>query len=229
MEPITRALRLFARERGLWRYALAPLAWAALAYLAVAALAFGLLVPLGHRLTGTDAGSLIGLVVALVVVVALAGPIYLGLVALIAGFGFDALSLAVEKAEFGSAAGRPLGFAAGLADGIPRALLTLALGVVALCGSVLVVVPFFVAAFLALMDTTAPALLRRGVGLGRQFGVARRLPGALPFALIAGVVALVPVLNVLALPILVAAGTIMVGRGASFQEASPSVPPASSR
>lgn len=210
MRPITRALRLFARERGLWRYALVPFAWAALAYTVVAALTFALLIPVAQGVAGSGAGTIAGSVLALVILVAFAGPIYLALVALIAGFGFERLSAAVEEAEFGRAEGRPVGLAAGLADGVPRALLTLALSLLALCGSFLVVVPWLVAAFIAIMDSTAPALLRRGVGLGRQFGVVRRLPNALPFAALAGLIALVPVLNVLALPILIAAGTLMV-------------------
>ena len=218
MKPILRALRLFAHERGLWRYALVPFAWAALASLTAMTMAIlfgeriGVVVARSIGLS-LSVGEVGGIAIAALLVLAFAGPIYLGLVALVAGFGFERLSVAVEEAAFGRAEGHRVGLAAGLADGIPRALLTLTLSLLALCGSFLVVVPWLVAAYLALMDCTAPALLRRGVGLGRQFGVVRRLPDVLPFSALAGLIALVPVLNVLALPVLVAAGTLMVAEG----------------
>ncbi len=179
---------------------------------------------------GSHEMGILAAFVGFVLSIVLGGAIYLALVALIAGFGFDRLSIEVERREFGRSVGEPRGFAAGVGDGLARALLAAVLGLVSLCGSGTVVIPLLAAAALGLLDFTAPALLRRGVGLGRQFGIARRLPGALPFALISGVVLLIPVVNVLALPILVAAGTILVAEGdASFQEASLGVPPASSR
>ena len=215
MNQIQRALRLFARERGLWKYALRPVAWAALAYLIVVALVAGLGERVGEALAGrfggpAAAGGLVGAGTGLALSVVFGGAIYLALVGLISGFGFDRLSMEVEEREFGRAAGQPLGFVVGLGDGILRAVLAGFLGLVGLCLAATVVGPWLIASALILMDATAPALLRRGVGFGRQFGAARRLPGAASFALLSGLVILVPVLNVLALPILVAAGTILV-------------------
>ncbi len=218
MQPIARALRLFRRERALWGYAVKPLLWGIVAYafvgLMVGGAAFGIGEAIGSRFGGREWVGFAGLLSAFALWIVFGGAIYLALVALISGFGFDRLSIEVEKREFGRAAGQPLGFPEGIGDGVGRAVLTVALGLIALCGSPTVVIPFLVAAFLALMDFTAPALLRRGSRLGNQFGAARRIPGALPFALVAGIVVLVPVLNVLALPVLVAAGTILVAENA---------------
>ena len=90
------------------------------------------------------------------------------------------------------------------------AFFAVVLGVVALCGSPTFVIPLLVASLLSVLDATAPAFARRGVRLGLQIGRVRRLRGVVSFALVSGLIVLVPVLNVLALPILVAAGTILV-------------------
>lgn len=213
MKPIIQALRLFSRERGLWKYALKPLLWGALAYVIVVLATAGLGERIGEAVSGSPIGGLVGGVVGLIVTVVFGGAIYLALVGLISGFGFDALSREVEERQFGRSVGQPLSFAAGIGDGIARLILATVLGLVGLCGAGTVVIPWLVAALLVLMDATAPSLLRRGVSFGRQFGAARRLPGAWPFAFVSGVIVLVPVLNVLALPILVAAGTILVAEG----------------
>lgn len=215
MQAILRALRLFGRERGLWKYALKPLAWGVLAYVLVIVLAAAVGERLGESLGGllgasTAVGGTVGAIGGLALTIVLGGGIYLALVALIAGFGFDSLSREVEEREFGHAVGQPLGCAAGIGDSIARVILAGVLGLVGLCFGWTFVVPLLLAAILCLMDFTAPSLLRRGVSFGRQFGVARRLPGALPFALVSGVLLLIPIVNVLSLPILVAAGTILV-------------------
>ena len=220
------ALRLFARERGLWRYALLPLAWAALAYALVVLLIAGASLGLGEWAAtragfSSVAGGVLGGAVGFVVAIFLGGGIYLALVALISGFGFDRLSAEVETLEFGRPVGQPVGFVAGIKDGVARGILSMILGLVALWGSPTFVIPWLVASFLCLMDFTAPSLLRRGVPFPSQFGRVRRLPGALPFALVSGAILLVPVLNVLALPVLVAAGTILVAEAPPSSGYSP--------
>ncbi len=214
MSPILRALRLFGRERGLWKYAIKPLLWGVAAYALAILMLAGASLGAGEYFGG-NTGGLIALAVSLVLGIVFAGAIYLALVALIAGFGFDRLSAEVEERVYGHTVGRPLGFVEGLGDGVTRGTLTALCGVAALCLSPTVVGPWLVASFLCLLDFTAPSLLRRGVRLKGQFGVARRLPGALPFALIAGVIVLIPVVNVLALPVLVAAGTLLVADGSA--------------
>ncbi|RYG24847.1 hypothetical protein EON82_09270 [bacterium] len=224
MRPILRAVRLFSRERGLWKYAVRPMLWGVLAYAFVLALIGKTGAWLGEIVSGwlggsAQTGSLLGAIVGFGVAIALSGAIYLALVGFISGFGFDKLSHEVEERAFGRAVGTSPGFAAGLSDSIGRAVMAGVLGIVALCGAGTVVIPWLVASFLCLMDFTAPALLRRGVGLGRQFGIARRLPDAWGFALIAGALILIPVVNVLALPILVTAATLIVAEASVAQPA----------
>jgi len=215
MRFILRAIRLFSRERGLWKYAVKPLLWGALAYLIVVALSVGLGAKVGETVSGrlgadAQTGGSLGALLGLVVTIVLGGSIYLAMVGLISGFGFDQLSQEVEQRVFGHVVGKSPSFGEGLSDGIGRAILAGVVGLVALCGAGTVVIPWLAAAFLSLMDFTAPALIRRGVSLGQQFAVARRKPGAMGFAGICGVIILIPVINVLALPILVTAGTILV-------------------
>jgi uncharacterized protein involved in cysteine biosynthesis len=198
--------------------------WGVLAFALVLAVTAGLGARLGEgisRWLGGDTliGGAIGAAAGFVAVIALGGAIYLALVGFISGFGFDRLSQEVEQRMFGRSIGTSPGFALGLSDSIGRAVIAGVLGLVALCGAGTLVIPWLIASFLCLMDFTAPALLRRNVGLGRQFGVARRLPGARGFALIAGALVLIPVVNVLALPILVAAATILVAESSAAQPA----------
>ena len=194
---------------------MAPLAWAALAYAFVVLIVAGAFLGIGEwaaARTGlsTQAGGIAGFSVGFVVSIFFGGGIYLALVAVISGFGFDKLSAEIETLEYGHAVGRPIGFVWGLTDGIARGLVSAILGLVALCGSPTLVIPWLVASFLCLMDFTAPSLLRRGVSMRSQFARVRRIPGTLPFALVSGLILLIPMLNVLALPILVAAGTLLV-------------------
>lgn len=215
MHPILRALRLFSRERGLWKYAVKPLLWGVLAYAIVLAISAGVGAKLGETVAGwfganNQAGGSLGALVGLIVTLALGSSIYLALVGFISGFGFDRLSQEVEERSFGKVVGTSPSFSEGLSDGIGRAVLAGAVGLVALCGSSTLITPWLAAGFLSLMDFTAPALLRRGVGLGQQFRVVRRKKGAMGFAGICGVIVLIPFLNVLALPILVTAGTLLV-------------------
>lgn len=212
MRHIARALSLFSRERGLWRYAWRPLAWAALSYLAVFVAVVAFAASFGNRWAGPW-GELGGALLAVVIVVGCGGAIFLALVAFFSGFGFDALSAEVERRTTGTVVGTSPTFAEGLADGVGRGLLAGFLGLIALCTGFTLVVPYLIASALSLMDFTAPALVRRNVKMGRQFGVASRLPGSVSFALVAGAITLVPFLNVLSLPILLVAGTLMVIEG----------------
>lgn len=215
MNPILRAAELFVRNRGLWRFALLPLAWGALAYglvvLMIAGTFLGLFEWVASR-TGHSAfaGGVVGFATGFAVAIFFGGGIYLALVAVISGFGFERLSAEVERLAFGTSVGKSPSLSVGIVDGLVRGLFAVVLGVVALCGSPTFVIPLLVASLLSVLDATAPAFARRGVRLGLQIGRVRRLRGVVSFALVSGLIVLVPVLNVLALPILVAAGTILV-------------------
>lgn len=67
-----------------------------------------------------------------------------------------------------------------------------------------------IAGVLALLDTTSSALSRRGLTLGPQWRRVWRLPGAIGFAGGAGLLSLVPLLNIVLLPAFVIGATRMV-------------------
>lgn len=76
-----------------------------------------------------------------------------------------------------------------------------------------VVGPVAMMGALALLDFTCGVYLRRGKRLGSQLGSVWKLPGALGFAVGAGLVTLIPFANVLLFPGLVVGGTRLAARG----------------
>ena len=75
-----------------------------------------------------------------------------------------------------------------------------------------VVGPLLIAGYVATLDVTASAFARRGFLLKAQRKRFFQLKGWPVFLLIAGVFTLLPFVNAILLPILVAAGTLMVAR-----------------
>ncbi|MDX1931317.1 MAG: EI24 domain-containing protein [Capsulimonadales bacterium] len=100
------------------------------------------------------------------------------------------------------------------ADVLGRLALNLTLGLTAfVLGLWLGPIPGVVAAgVIGLLDFTAPTCLRRGMTLGRQLPFLFRPPDArtLSFALVAGLLTLIPFVGVFLLPGLVAGGTLLV-------------------
>lgn len=139
------------------------------------------------------------------------------LAGIFSGLIWDRLSRAVEAIAAGGTlpADVTLGGAAALGDSLQRLLLNGTLGLVALLLFFLGPLPGLIAAALVgLLDYTAPAYLRRGHTLPAQW---RRLMGrpdgaTLGFALVAGVLSLIPILGVLLMPGLVAGGTLLARR-----------------
>ncbi|MFZ4507793.1 MAG: EI24 domain-containing protein [Fimbriimonas sp.] len=211
------AFRVFRRRPELWGYVWRPMLWslAILAALLVASFAF--LVP---WLSGLVAGPAVLAGVAsfsiiLLVWVFVGGPVFVTVAITASAMMWDSLSREVEASVSGHVANRPPGRVAGFVDTLLRFALAGSMAVVGLVLSffVPVVVPILIGAFLGLHDFTAPSFGRRGVLIGQQLRLAWRLPGALSFGIACGVIGVVPVLNLLMLPILVAAGTILLNRG----------------
>jgi uncharacterized protein involved in cysteine biosynthesis len=139
------------------------------------------------------------------------------------GLVFEPLSRAAEEIVLGRDAVNKIPLALPLTKGqlfrdtAARLALNATLGFGAvLFGFVLGPIPgVLAAATIGLLDYTSPAYLRRGVTLQAQ---SRRLffrrPNAptLTFALVAGLLSLIPVVGVLLMPGLVAGGTILVLR-----------------
>lgn len=210
MDVLRRAVSLLRQDAALRRQALRPLGWAAILYVLVVVLAIFLGGLIGSHVS--DSARIFGEAAAFLSALVLAPVVYLLALGFVIGFALDELSRGVERSVTGKVVGQPVSFARGLADGFVRTLFAAGMGLVAFCAGAFGLVPvsWLIAACLGTMDATAPALLRRGVGFGRQFGVVRGLPHVWSFAGLAGLVLLVPIVNVLAVPILVVAGTLLV-------------------
>lgn len=139
----------------------------------------------------------------------LLGSAFLGVV-------FDPLSRETERELGGELPRCPLGFWQLAADTVKRLLLNGAILALALAlGGVLgPIAGVLGAGLVSLLDYTSPAFLRRGSTLGPQ---ARRLltkpdTETLTFALVAGLLSLVPFLGLFIAPGLVVGGTLLARR-----------------
>jgi uncharacterized protein involved in cysteine biosynthesis len=217
MKPIGHALRLFRQNRSLWSYAVVPVIGALILFIAVYMLGLLIAVPLFGSLTerwgwGDMVGQFGGAVLVTVVYVLAAGAIVVTLAGLLSGLLWDPLSKRAEITEFGEAPEAELPVGQRIFDTLVRlvfggfiALLTLILG-----WAFFGVVGVLLTGTLGLIEYTSPAMARRGFLMPKQPSVAFKLKGWPGFLLIAGIVSIVPLLNVLAMPILVVAATILV-------------------
>jgi uncharacterized protein involved in cysteine biosynthesis len=217
VNPVLRGLRLTWGDRRFRPYVWKPMLAAGLVFAAVVAGGYALIVPpMQAWLDGLAwiPDALLPLVGIVYVVgwVFLAGAVYLAIVGLVSSLLWERLSLEIERAEFGAAPVGGLGCGGSLTDALARLPFNALLALLAvLFGWALFGLAGVMAAgLIGLSDFTASAYARRGVRFPAQFGRARRLRGAVPFLLIAGLVSLVPLLNVFMLPALVAGGTILV-------------------
>lgn len=218
MEHVFEALRLIGRNRKLWRYIVQPLLVSAGVFLLVVLAGYFLIVPpLSHLLTNwglaPNASSVIGFLAYAVVWFFVAGIVFIAIASFFSSMLWDKLSKEVEELVVGHAVDHTPPTSVVLTDAFMRLLLTLSMAVVALCANVVPVVgPALVAGFVGTLDYTANAYIRRNVLLGRQRGLVFRLPGWPGFYVLAGIITLVPVVNLLMLPVMVTAGTIMVAK-----------------
>jgi len=209
-------IRLLAANRSLWPWAWRPLAWAACACGLLGILLWMLLVPplaawVDGHLGGFWIAGALGSLILVALWVLLFSYAFLMLAGLFSSFLWDGLSQEVERLLGGAPAGPPPGMAAATADSILRAMVAGFAGIAALIGALATgpVLPVIIAAGVGLLDYTAPACLRRGRTLRRQVPFVLRAR-AVPFAVVAGLASLIPVVNVLMAPALVAGGTLLV-------------------
>ncbi|MGV3618961.1 MAG: EI24 domain-containing protein [Fimbriimonas sp.] len=218
MQYILEATRLIGKNPRLWRYILLPLFYSTLVFIAVVLAGYFVIVPpLTRLLTGWglrgDASSLIGTVAYAGVWFFVAGIVFIAIASFLSSLLWDRLSVEIEELVTGTAVQRTPPTPVVLMDSFKRMILTLIMAVVALCANVVPFVgPALVAGFVGTLDYTANAYIRRNVLLGQQRGLVFRLPGWFGFYVVAGIVTLLPVVNLLMLPVMVAAGTIMVAR-----------------
>lgn len=125
---------------------------------------------------------------------------------------WEKLSLEVEKLVHGpNVPNRRLGALAALSENgkrLPRGLAT-----AMVCGLLapifLGLVSAFIAGWQCRYDYTAPAFIRRGVVWPQQKALAAKLPGINSFHAVGGISALIPIVNLLMIPALIAGGTLL--------------------
>jgi CysZ protein len=211
-------IRLVLSVPRLWSYCWKPLLAALAVYVALGAGVWLLVVPLLIRRLpwGSGAEWLAGILVSLLILalwLLLFSYAFVLLSSLFSSFLWDRLTEQVEILDGGGAPAVPLPRAALILDALKRLALALCVGMLAF-GCAFVTGPFaplLAAALLGLLDFTAPAYLRRGRTLGAQWSRVLR-QRSLGFALTAGLLSLLPVVNVLLLPGLVAGGTLLTRR-----------------
>jgi CysZ protein len=218
MRYLGEALVLFRRHPRLWTYVAGPLVWTLGLFLAVLVIGYFIFVPpIAHLLTSLglgDSASSLGTVVYLIVWFFLSGIFYLAALSFLSSLLWDRLSEEVEIAAFGGAPQFRHRKTTTVADSVRRLIFSLALAFVAFfVGFIIPVVgPLLIAGYVATLDVTASAFARRGFLLKAQRKRFFQLKGWPVFLLIAGVFTLLPFVNAILLPILVAAGTLMVAR-----------------
>lgn len=216
MGHVLRGFALVLGNARLRAYAWKPLAQAALVLLALLVAGGWVLVPwIAGWLEGLGLGSvlagLLGLGAYAAVWVWLGGTLYMAVAGVMSSFLWDRLSDEVEKHVGSPGARKPLSSGAMVVDTVGRGCFSVAIAAGALVfGWWCVPLAVVLVGWLGLLDYTSCAFLRRGLPFGAQFARVFRCRGWAGFALLAGLVGLVPVLNLLMLPALVAGGAIMV-------------------
>lgn len=132
------------------------------------------------------------------------------------GLVFEPLSREVEKHLGNAPTTAPLPFGITFKDTLKRLLLNVGLGLLAFgLGFVLgPVAGFLSAALIGLLDYTSPAFLRRGLTLGPQARKLATKPDlhTLTFAVVAGLLSLLPFVGLFLAPGLVVGGTLLARR-----------------
>lgn len=203
----------------LWRFILQPLLVGAGAFLVVAIGSYLLVVPavdgFVQRQFAAETGAVLHWVASLAMIIFLgliSGVLYLTLVSFFSSMLWEKLSLEVEAGISGERIEAKLATSTIVGDSISRGLTACVIALLSLCcGWVFFGIPAVVlAGWLGLHDYTAPAMMRRGILFGEQRRRLRYVRGKWSFLLASGLITLLPFVNVLMLPCLVAAGTLLV-------------------
>lgn len=153
----------------------------------------------------------------------LSGAVFLAIAGLLSSLLWERLSLEVERGVFGTAPNGQFGCGDSLADTFARLPFSIGLAVVAMVlgWALFGAVGIACAGLIGLSDFTANAYARRGQRFPGQFLCAMRLPGAWSFAAATGLLALLPLVNVILLPAMVAGGTLLVAEGGNEMRSRP--------
>lgn len=220
MEHIVSGLKLLLRDRRLLRYVAIPMAYAVVFFVVVIVAGYFLIVPAVSRLlsglgVNIELTGILGTLIYLAILFLVSGMLFLTLAATTSSFLWDRLSMEVERSIGVEPAEANLPTTTLIADSIVRVAVALGLAIVAFgCGFLLPgVIGILAAGLVGLFDFTASPYLRRGITWGEQRRKVFRLRGSGSYLLVAGLLSLLPLVNVLALPALVAGGTLMFHRG----------------
>jgi uncharacterized protein involved in cysteine biosynthesis len=191
-----------------------PLFWTAALYIGIAFAGYLLFVPwLASGLDRLGVGAA-ATPLYLIVWILLSGITFLPVATLLGSFVWDQLSQEVEQLVAGSCPISPFSRREMTRDAVGRFLFGLLLSLLAvMAGFCLPVLgPLLVSGYVGMLDFTAPSMTRRGFLLRTQRSGLRRLRGSIGFFAIAGLLTLIPIVNVITFPLMVAAGSIMVLR-----------------
>lgn len=202
-------------NRKFWPFLWRPMLASGVAFLMIFTLGYMIVVPrlagqldrlgLGERVTGGTAAVAYALLWWL-----LSGVIFVTMAGLLSSILWDRLSYEVERTVHDSPPKQDTNYREWLADALPRT----AFAFLIFCGSLgcfwIPPISVLLASWLCLYDYTASPYLRRDVSFIRQFGRVFGCKGWPTFALTCGLLTLLPLINVLILPALVAGGTLMV-------------------
>jgi uncharacterized protein involved in cysteine biosynthesis len=221
MRFILAGTALVFRTPRLWRFIIQPLLVGALAFMVVAAGAYWLIVPTLSELLrhpfGDDgfrgeAATAVANLVFMLLFIVVSGSLYLVIVSFFSSTLWEKLSFAVELESTGKRVETKLPIPTIIGDSLQRGISAIAIGFLSMCcgWAVFGIVGVLLAGFMGLYDYTSAAYLRRGITFAKQGAYLRKLPSRYSFAVCGGLLTLLPVVNVLMLPCLVAGGTLMV-------------------
>jgi uncharacterized protein involved in cysteine biosynthesis len=216
MRHLLKGFEIVMNDRRLRAVVWKPLIYSAVLFFLTFTIGWFLLVPRVSR-WGTALGLYAGVanilsVLGYIVIWWLcAGMLYLTISGFLSSLLWDDLSGKVEESRTGQSSHVPLPFATLMADAILRLVFSSLICVATLASGCLSfgVLGVVFAGWLGLYDYSACAFLRKGIPFSSQFSRVFRCEGWMGFALVSGVVSLVPIVNVLAMPALVAGGTLL--------------------
>ena len=227
------------RDRRYWRYILVPWFWSTLIFFSVVVIGYFALVPWIQSVIEARLGpssETTGLLKSLVAIAYmaiwffLAGFVFITITSLTSSFLWDDLSQRIEE-DITGVPGRKSTLPTGriVVDSLSRGVFSILIAIASLfCGWVLPFVgPVLLAGWLGVLDYTSSAFLRYDRTVGQQWPVAMKMKGWFGFLVGSGLLSLLPFINVLLLPGLVAGGTVMAVRSGQLGHSRMSSSPGS--
>lgn len=224
MRHIVAGTSLVLKTPRLWKFIIQPFLVGVAAFIAVTVGSYFLIVPrlsaaIESRLHANEqVGQFVawltsGLYVALIILTS--GMLYLAIVSFFSSMLWEKLSLEIELMQTGQRMETKMPVSKIISDSLIRGGVAIGVALLSLCcGWVFFGIPaVLMAGWMGLYDYTSSSYMRRGIVFVDQPSFVRRLPGRGGFLIGAGLITLLPLVNVLMLPCLVAGGTLMVIEG----------------